>query len=347
MPLSAGDKLGSYEVLARLGVGGMGEVYRARDTRLERTVAIKVLPGHLTQDPQRRERFEREAQVVSSLNHPNICVLHDIGEERGTLFLVMEYLQGESLAARLARGEMPIAEALRCATEIAAALDVAHRRGVIHRDVKPGNIMLTKTGAKLLDFGLAKLRPAAPVAEHTVTMAMTAEGSIVGTLQYLSPEQLKGREANARSDIFAFGATLYEMLTGSRAFQGANQASLITAIMSVEPPPLATVQPLAPAALERIVRCALAKDPDERWQSAADLRQELIWIHEDGSQAHPAEVTGVRKRPHQRIAWAAFGVLAITTIIPTVLLLRQEQPVARPLRFAVNAPEGTAVLRKN
>jgi len=268
MPLTSGTRLGPYEILAPIGAGGMGEVYRARDTRLDRTVAIKVLPGHLTHDPQLRERFDREARAVSSLNHPNICVLHDIGEEGGVGFLVMEYLDGESLAARLERGPLPVADALRYAIEIAGALDAAHRRGVVHRDLKPGNIVLTKTGAKLLDFGLAKVKAAAAAAEHTVTMAMTTEGSIVGTFQYMSPEQLEGREADARSDIFAFGATLYEMLTGRRAFQGASHASLIAAIMRAEPAPISSVQALTPPALDRVVRRCLGKDPDERWQTA-------------------------------------------------------------------------------
>jgi Tol biopolymer transport system component/tRNA A-37 threonylcarbamoyl transferase component Bud32 len=336
--------LGPYEILAPIGAGGMGEVYRARDTRLERTVAIKVLPGHLTHDPQLRERFDREARAVSSLNHPNICVLHDIGEEGGVGFLVMEYLDGESLAARLQRGPMPVADALRYAIEIAGALDAAHRRGVVHRDLKPGNIVLTKTGAKLLDFGLAKMKAlAATAAEHTATLAITSEGSIVGTFQYMSPEQLEGHEADARSDIFAFGATLYEMLTGQRAFQGASRASLITAIMSADPAPVSSIQPLAPAALERVVRRCLVKDPDDRWQTARDLKQELVWIQESGSQAGAPAVAEARKSKKPHMAWITAGVFALGAILLAGLLLRREKPIARTLRFTINTPEGTTL----
>ncbi|SPE38243.1 Serine/threonine protein kinase [Candidatus Sulfopaludibacter sp. SbA6] len=346
MPLTSGTRLGPYEILAPIGAGGMGEVYRARDTRLDRTVAIKVLPGHLTHDPQLRERFDREARAVSSLNHPNICVLHDVGEEGGVGFLVMEYLEGESLAARLQRGPLPVAAALRYAVEIAGALDAAHRRGVVHRDLKPGNIVLTKTGAKLLDFGLAKVRAAAATpADHTVTMAITTDGSIVGTFQYMSPEQLEGREADARSDIFAFGATLYEMLTGRRAFQGASHASLIAAIMSAEPAPVSSIQPgpkgASPAALDRVVRRCLVKDPDERWQTACDLKQELIWIQESGPQAATPAVAESGKRLPSRVAWAAAGVFAVAAAVMAALLLREGKPVPRPLRFSITAPEGT------
>jgi len=340
MSLAPGTRLGPYEIEAPLGAGGMGEVYRARDTRLDRTVAIKVLPSHLTGDQAFRERFEREARVISSLNHPNICVLHDVGEAGGIGFLVMEYLEGDSLAARLERGPMPVADALRCAIEIAGALDAAHRRGIVHRDLKPGNIMLTKTGAKLLDFGLAKRHALAAAAEHTVTMAITAQGSIAGTFQYMSPEQLEGREADARSDIFAFGATVYEALTGRRAFQGASHASLITAIMSSEPAPVSSLQPLAPSMLDRLVRRCLAKDPDDRWQTACDLRQELVWIQESGSQTGAPAVAG--RKPRSGVAWAGAGVLAALVLLAGYLL-RREEPVPRPLRLVLNTPEGTTL----
>jgi Tol biopolymer transport system component len=260
----------------------MGEVYRACDTRLERTVAIKILPGHLASDPAFRARFEREARAVSALSHPNICTLHDIGEQDGVLFLVLEHLEGETLASRLGRGPMPPEEALPFATQIALALAQAHRQGVIHRDLKPANVVLTRNGAKLLDFGLAKQGPQAvpPMSSALMTEAspLTAAGTIVGTWQYMAPEQLEGAEADARSDIFAFGAMMYEMMTGRRAFEGRSQASLIAAIMSTQPPALSAVVPGVPSPLDRVVRRCLAKDPDDRWQSAADLASELKWI---------------------------------------------------------------------
>jgi eukaryotic-like serine/threonine-protein kinase len=342
--LATGTRLGPYEILSPLGQGGMGEVYRARDTRLDRTVAIKVLPGDRAHDPQFRERFEREARAVSSLNHPNICVLHDIGNEGGIAYLVMECLEGESLAARLERGPLPVAEALRYAIEIADALDAAHRRGVVHRDLKPGNIMIAKTGAKLLDFGLAKMRATAAPAgsDHTATMTVTAEGSIVGTFQYMSPEQLEGRDADARSDIFALGATLYEMLTGKRAFTGQSQASLITAIMSAQPAPVSSVQPSIPVSLDRVVRRCLAKDPDDRWQTARDLAEELRWIQEGGSQAGvPAAPVG-RTKPRSRKPWIAAAVCEAAALLLAAVLMRPEKPAPpRPVRFSVSPPEGT------
>jgi eukaryotic-like serine/threonine-protein kinase len=235
MSIPSGTRLGPYEIIGPLGAGGMGEVYQARDTRLDRTVAIKILPGHLAADPSLRARFEREARAVSALNHPHICTLHDIGEQDGVHYLVMEHLQGETLADRLERGAMTPEEALPIATQIALALAQAHRHGVVHRDLKPGNVMLTRNGAKLMDFGLAKQGPQAapPISSAVMTEAspLTAQGTIVGTWQYMSPEQLEGTEADTRSDIFAFGAVLYEMLSGRRAFQGRSQASLIAAIM--------------------------------------------------------------------------------------------------------------------
>ena len=237
MAIETGDKLGPYEILALLGSGGMGEVYKARDARLERSVAIKVLPEHLADDPDRRARLEREAKAVSQLNHAHICTLHDIGNQNGIVFLVMEYLEGETLAARLTRGALPLEEALRYAGQIADALDVAHRHGVVHRDLKPANIMITKAGIKLMDFGLAKVE-SAPVevgsAAPTAEKPLTQEGAVMGTVPYMAPEQLEGKTADARTDIFAYGAVVYEMLTGRRAFEGESQASIIAAIMASE-----------------------------------------------------------------------------------------------------------------
>jgi serine/threonine protein kinase len=243
MPLTPGTRLGPYEIVAPIGAGGMGEVYKARDPRLGRTVALKVLPPHLA-EAERRQRFEREAQAIASLNHAHICVVHDVGHESGIDFLVMEYIEGETLADRLAKGPLPLDQLLTYAAQIADALDKAHRQGVTHRDLKPGNVMLTKAGAKLLDFGLAKVHQ--PTASLSVSIGptvsaggpLTAEGWILGTLQYMAPEQLEGREADARSDIFALGAVIYEMATGRRAFEGKSQVSVIAAILEHDPAPI-------------------------------------------------------------------------------------------------------------
>ena len=293
----------------------MGEVYRARDTRLDRTVAIKVLPTHLAASPARRQRFEREAKAISSLSHPHICVLHDVGRHDGIDFLVMEYLEGETLADRLKKGALPLEQVLRHGVEIADALDKAHRQGIVHRDLKPGNVMLTKSGAKLLDFGLAKLRaPDAPVSAASELSALptgdkplTAEGSLLGTFQYMAPEQLEGKEPDARADIFAFGAVLHEMATGERAFKGKSQASLIAAILAAEPMPISRLQPLTPPALDRVVATCLAKDPDERWQSAHDLVSELKWIRDGGSTPTAPAARGMKR---ERIAWTAAVLVA-------------------------------------
>jgi Tol biopolymer transport system component len=282
MSLIAGTRLGPYEILSPLGAGGMGEVYRARDTRLNRTVAIKVLPAHFADDLAVRQRFEREAHAVSSLNHPHICTLYDIGRQDGIDFLVLELLEGETLAARLEKSALPLDQALRYAAQIADALDRAHRQGVVHRDLKPGNIMLTKDGAKLLDFGLAKIQNQPAADDETVTKALTAQGTILGTFQYMAPEQLEGRDADARSDIFAFGAVLYEMVTGRRAFAGKTQASVIAAILAADPPPV------SPPAMDHLVKTCLAKDPEDRRQTMHDVKLELKWIAEGGgSQAKP------------------------------------------------------------
>ena len=268
MLLTTGTRLGPYEVVAPIGAGGMGEVYRARDTRLGRDVAVKVLPSHLSESPEARARFEREARVVSGLNHPHICVLHDLGREGGTDYLVMELVEGESLAERIARGPLPPGDVLRIGAEIADALDRAHRAGVVHRDLKPGNVMLSKSGAKLMDFGLARernrgrvLSATGPGSEGlsqspTIASPLTAEGAFVGTSQYMSPEQLEGREADARSDLWALGCVLYEMATGRRAYDGPTPASVISSIMKDEPRPMTELAPVAPA-LERVIRACL------------------------------------------------------------------------------------------
>jgi pimeloyl-ACP methyl ester carboxylesterase len=289
MPLTIGTRLGPYEISAPIGAGGMGEVYRARDTRLGRDVAVKILPSHLSESSEARARFEREARVVSGLNHPHICVLHDVGRENGVDYLVMELVEGESLAQRLARGPLPVTEVLRLGAEIADALDRAHRAGVVHRDLKPGNIMLSKSGAKLMDFGLARERQRLGVSggsgsaadslsqSPTVATPLTGMGIVVGTSQYVAPEHLEGREADARSDLWALGCVLYEMTTGRRPYEGSSTASLISSILRDEPRPMMELAPHTPPALERVIRACLAKDPEQRWQSAHDLAVALRW----------------------------------------------------------------------
>src|ERR1700674_3053421 len=302
MTLLASQRLGPHEILSAIGAGGMGEVYKARDTRLDRIVAIKVLPTHLADRSELHERFEREAKTIASLNHPHICVLHDIGHQDGIDFLVMEYLEGETLAQRLVKGTLPIQQVLQYAIEISDALAKAHRNGVTHRDLKLGNIMLTKTGTKLLDFGLAKLKqevaPATPDSQlPTMKSAVTAEGTILGTLQYMAPEQVEAKEVDARTDIFAFGAVVYEMATGKKAFEGKTSASVMAAILKDEPPAMSSLTPMTPPQLDRVVKKCLAKEPDDRWQTARDLEVELKWISEGGSQvtlAPTAAVKGIR-----------------------------------------------------
>src|SRR6201998_3623275 len=289
MAILSGKRLGPYEILSAIGAGGMGEVYRARDTRLERIVAIKILPAHLADKVELRERFEREARTVASLNHPHICTLHDIGQQDGTDFLVMEYLEGETLAERLKKGPLPLDQVLQYAIEIADALDKAHRKGITHRDLKPGNIMLTKSGTKLLDFGLAKLKgPQVAVANlsalPTEGSNLTAQGTILGTLQYMAPEQLEGKEVDARTDIFALGVVMYEMASGKKAFEGESQASLIAKIVENDPPPISSLKPMTPPALDRVVKKCLRKDPEDRWQNARDITDELKWISDSDSQ---------------------------------------------------------------
>jgi len=335
MPLAARTRLGPYEIVALSGAGGMGEVYTAVDTRLDRTVAIKICTGHFT------ERFEREAKAISSLNHQHICALYDIGRENSTGYLVMEYLEGETLEARLQRGPLPIGEALRIATQIASALDAAHRKGVIHRDLKPANVMLTRSGAKLLDFGLAKMNESVALSSAaTVTQGLTAEGTILGTFQYMSPEQLEGKETDARSDIFAFGAMLYEMIAGRKAFQGPSHASLIASIMSADPPPVSTIQPMASPALDRIVRRCLAKSPDDRWQSAGDLQSELEWTTETGSKAGIPAPVASRRRNRERLAWIVAGVAGVLLLASLIAAYMRKKPVdPEEVRFLIPAPD--------
>src|SRR5262245_11403384 len=323
MPPSAGKRLGSYEILAIVGVGGMGEVYKARDTRLDRIVAIKVLPEHVASDPDLRGRFEREAKAISSLNHAHICTLHDVGSEAGVEFLVMEYLEGETAAQRLEKGPIPIQQVLRCGVEIAEALDRAHRQGVTHRDLKPGNVMLTKSGVKLLDFGLAKLKPV-PLergagSAPTAAADLTGSGTILGTLQYMAPEQVEGKAVDHRADIFAFGAILYELATGKKAFEGGSQASLIGAILRDEPQPISALQPLSPPALDALVATCLAKDPDERWQSAADVGRQLRLMQGSGSSALTAEAAVPKPRAARwRTAALAVAMLLAGAALATI-----------------------------
>ena len=325
MALTSGTKLGPYEIVSQLGVGGMGEVYRAKDTRLERMVAVKVLPAHLSASADSRQRFEREAKTISQLSHPHICALHDVGREGETEYLVMELLEGETLSERLARGPLPLEQTLRYGQEMADALDKAHRQGIVHRDLKPANVMLTKTGVKLLDFGLAKaMAPEAAKGSLTslpTQQGLTQEGTILGTFQYMAPEQLEGKEADGRTDVFALGATLYEMSTGKKAFSASSQASLITAIMSSDPPAISSVQPMSPPALDRVVKKCLAKDPEDRWQSAADLGSELRWISE-GSAAGVATPVAVSRRRTLRLAGALALLGAATAAFLGVRLFR-------------------------
>ena len=345
MALTSGTKLGPYEIIAPLGAGGMGEVYRALDTRLDRTVAIKILPPHLSDDAMRRQRFEREAKAVSSLNHPHICTLYDVGRQDGVDFIVMEYVEGATLAARLEKGPLPTVEVLEYGIQLASALDKAHRNGVTHRDLKPGNIMLTKSGTKLLDFGLAKAAPplAAGATGATLTNAaaqadpVTREGAVVGTVPYMSPEQVEGKEVDARSDIFSLGAVLYEMVTGRRAFQGQSDFSIASAILVKDPDPISTLHPLTPPALERTIRVCLAKDPDARWQSAGDLCKELRWIADSGSQIGVPMAAAVRRAIRPRIAWiltTVFAVVAAAALLFALRSARGPEPLAfRQLNF--------------
>jgi serine/threonine protein kinase len=349
MALAPGTRLGPFEIKTPLGAGGMGEVYRARDTRLGRDVAVKVLPQHLSASPEDRARFRREAKTISGLNHPHICVLHDVGQEGDTDYLVMELVEGETLAQRLARGPLPTADALKIGAQIADALDRAHGAGVTHRDLKPGNVMLTRSGAKLMDFGLARsvggAQGAGP-ADATATAPdrspksdepITAKGTVIGTFQYMAPEQLEGKAADARSDIWALGCVLYEMATGKRAFEGSTSASLISAIMRDQPREMAVLAPLTPPALERVVRQSLAKDPDDRWQSAGDLKRELQWIADGGSNANSSALA---TRSRERFIWVVASVMALAL----VTMLPRPKPKPKPVIFELGVPAEVATI---
>jgi eukaryotic-like serine/threonine-protein kinase len=347
MALQPGQLLGPHEILAPIGAGGMGEVYRARDTRLNRTVAIKVLPEHAA-NAELRQRFEREAQTIATLNHQHICTLYDVGHQDGVDFLVMEYLEGETLADRLTRGPLPVEQALKYAIEIADALDRAHRQGVIHRDLKPANIMLTKSGTKLLDFGLARLKEPGPAATFTAISnlatgksGLTAQGTIIGTLQYMAPEQLEGQEADARTDIFSFGGVLYEMITGKKAFEGRSQVSLISAILEREPIPISTIQPASPLALDRLISRCLAKDPDQRWQTMTDLAAELTWLADANKSTRQTQSLHERVSTSRRASFwmitAAVFFLAALGFAGLWLYRPQEPPEV--VRFSIPPPE--------
>ena len=362
-PSLVGRKLGPYQIQVVLGAGGMGEVYKAKDTRLNRTVAIKVLPRLLSERADLRQRFEREARAIASLNHPNICALYDIGRQDGIDFLVMEYLDGETLSKRLKKGALPTEQLLRTAIEIATALDQAHRHGVIHRDLKPGNIMLTKTGASCWtsDWRNIKLVTAVPSpcppwqagvgcrrpGAGTETKSLTEEGMILGTLEYMAPEQVEGKEVDARTDIFAFGVVIYEMATGRKAFEGESKASLTAAILTSEPPPITKIQPLTPPSLERVVKRCLAKDPEERWQSARDLTSELKWIAEMGG-AIPlagAEAAGLKpmagRRKRRAIAMGAGTSFLLAAIVSVFSYLRLARAPVHAIISEILPPEKT------
>jgi serine/threonine protein kinase len=347
MTLNNGQTLGPYEILEQAGAGGMGEVYQARDTRLDRSVAIKVLPIQLAGNTDLKQRFDREARAISSLNHPNICTLHDVGHENGLDYLVMEYLEGETLAMRLQKGPLSLTDLFSIAIQVVDALDHAHRQGMIHRDLKPANIMLTRDGAKLLDFGLAKLTanggPVQALSAVTQTTPLTGQGTILGTLQYMAPEQLEGREADARSDIFALGAVLYEMATGKKAFDGGSQASLIAAVLEREPVPISAVNAVSPPGLDRLVRKCLDKDPDKRWQSIRDLGDELRWIHQSGSQAGIPVQVSTRRRVRMRLGWILASVMTAATLALGAAFFLQPEPEKPVHRFSV-VPESTLTL---
>jgi Tol biopolymer transport system component len=366
MALTSGTKLGPYEIQSPLGAGGMGEVYRARDTRLDRTVAVKILPAHLSSSSEAKQRFEREARTISSLNHPHICHLYDVGSQDGTDYLVMEYLEGETLDRRLQKGALPLKQALEYGTQICEALEKAHRAGIVHRDLKPGNMVLTASGAKLLDFGLAKpaavvlgtsaaggagpLTPSTPTMNLSVLSApassLTQQGTVVGTFQYMAPEALRGQEADARSDIFSLGCVLYEMVTGRRAFEGRSQLSVLTAIFEKDPEPLSSVQPTTPPALDYAVRTCLEKNPEDRFQTAHDVKLQLAWIAKTGSQAG-APAAGTSKRTtNVLLLLTAASLLAVAAV---GLAWWRWPPPRQVMRSTLLPPEGThfALLNRN
>jgi len=342
MQFTSGHRLGPYEIVDAIGAGGMGEVYKGRDTRLDRSVAIKVLPPHLSANPAFKLRFEREARAISAISHPHICALYDVGSHEGTEYLVMELLDGQSLADRLRKGPLPLDQVLRSGIEIAQALDRAHRSGIVHRDLKPGNIMLTRSGAKLLDFGLARPAGAAITADDaTVQKPLTAEGTILGTFQYMAPEQLEGEEADARTDIFALGCVLYEMATGQRAFDGKTRTSLIAAIVSGQPRPIREMKPLTPALLEHVISKCLAKDPNDRWQSAQDVASELQWIAQSSHPEAMATRPSTRQWNWSRIAPWVVTVLAVGAAVVLAALLAQRSGGQRRIVASLSPPPNT------
>ena len=348
MPLSVGTRLGPYEILAPIGAGGMGEVYKARDTRLDRTVAVKVL-AQQSSSPDVRQRFEREARTISQLSDPHICALYDVGREGETDYLVMEYLEGEPMSNRLAKGPLPLEQTLRYGIEIANALEKAHRQGIVHRDLKPSNLMVTKTGVKLLDFGLAKaMAPVKPATDASSSATVTGEadnltqeGTVLGTLPYMAPEQVAGADADSRSDIFALGATLYEMATGRKAFFSSTRSELISAILRDDPKPVSQILPDSPPALDRIIGTCLAKEPDRRWQSAADVGVQLAWIAKGGTDQISERARGLSSAPRWLLGLAAAGILAAAALTVLFAVRRPSSPPAAPIRFAVRAPVGT------
>jgi Tol biopolymer transport system component len=346
MPLSPGARLGPYEIVSPLGAGGMGEVYVARDARLNRTVAIKILPSEFTADAGRRGRFEREAKVIASLSHPHICTVHDVGDHEGVAFLVMERLEGETLAERLTRGALPLSDAILCARQVAEGLECAHGAGIVHRDLKPANVMLTKAGAKLLDFGLAKPGLVGqPGRDETRTAPLTMQGTILGTLPYMAPEQLEGKPVDARADIFAFGAMVHEMVTGRRAFPESSEAGLIGAILHSHPPALGAMKPGTPRALERLVAICLAKDPGQRWSSAHDLRLQLEGLA-DSSSAEAAAAPAPR-RSRARLAWIAALIATVIALgAATLVMTRRASPDAAALDLlSIVPPRNTTFVR--
>jgi serine/threonine protein kinase/WD40 repeat protein len=341
MTFAIGSRLGSFEILSSLGAGGMGEVYKARDTRLDRTVAIKILAAPVAADPHFRERFDREARVIAALNHPHICTLHDVGRHDGVDFLVMEYVEGQTLAERLPKGPLPLDQVLQYAMQIADALDAAHRHGIVHRDLKPANVMLTKNGVKLLDFGLAKTRTTGAVAGLSLAATMpgplTEQGAILGTLHSMSPEQVEGKDTDARSDLFAFGALVYEMATGKRAFEGQSAASVMAAILERDPPAMASLQPITPPLLDHVVSRCLVKDPDRRWQSALDIVHELRWIADTGPRATPAGAATQSRRPW---IWIAATAVCLVAAVGVFALHVSEAPRSSPvLRYSIALPK--------
>jgi len=341
MPLAAATKLGPYEIVSPLGAGGMGEVYRAKDTRLGRDVAIKILPKEMT-DPARKQRFEREARTISALNHPNICTLHDVGSQDNIEFLVMECIEGETLAKRLQKGPLPTEQVVKYGAQIADALDKAHRCGVVHRDLKPGNIMLTSKGAKVLDFGLAK--PTSPlVVDATLSAAapaspVTQEGTIVGTVQYMSPEQVEGKDVDARSDIFSLGAVLYEMVTGQRAFDGKSQLSVASAILEKDPAPISALKPMTPPALDHAIRKCLAKSPDDRWQCAADIKHEMDWIAQGSTDSSAVLDALPRKNVRTRTLAYVLGAIVLAVAAAMAGYLSSGRAVPQPVIRATLTP---------